>query len=101
MIVASGILVSSVLAVLLLRVVLLREFRIRLFWPSLVLAWLLIGSSLLFTVGVGLLPGEAGIVVISQNYPGFLYIGMLFVAALGGWLCRPIRHIFAERLPQS
>lgn len=98
MIVAFAILASSVFAVVLLREVLIREFRIRLLWPSLILVWLVVFFTLLFTVGVRFLPGDTDEMVVFGNYSGLLYPGMLCVAALGGWLCRPIRHIFAERL---
>lgn len=101
MTVVFGILISSIGAVLLLRAALLRDFRIRLLWPSLVLAWLLVGSSLLFTAGAELVPDDIGIIVFAENYPSLFFIGMLFIAAVGGRLCRPIGHVFAEKVSEG
>ena len=95
-----GILVSTTSAVIFLRAVLLRECSIRLLWPSLLLVWLFVGSLLLIAVGSRLLPPDSVLVTSVERYPGLMLVLALLAGAIGGWICRPIRHIFAERLPE-
>lgn len=89
---------GSVMAVYVLYTVVLREYALRLLWPALVLVWALMAAGLMLTVGRGLLPANPPFFEFVLRYPDLCFVLLLGVAALCGWLCRPCRHLFAEKL---